>query len=157
MRIEILGGGCSKCKATEKIIRQVVEELGKEVEIVKVEDLQEIVNRGVIMTPAVFINSEVKGVGRIPTTEDIKKLLQKENLPIILSGGSNDITPCTEVFHYVEPVITDEDYAYLNKFLNAHKYYEDNWVEELKDKAEYITTDVNNYGLMNALKYYSLI
>jgi len=39
--------------------------------------LQEIVNRGVIMTPAVFINSEVKGVGRIPTTEDIKKLLQK--------------------------------------------------------------------------------
>ncbi|MCJ7571514.1 MAG: thioredoxin family protein, partial [Candidatus Thermoplasmatota archaeon] len=50
MKIEILGTGCPKCKATEKIVRKVVEELGKKVDIVKVEDLQEIVDRGVMMT-----------------------------------------------------------------------------------------------------------
>ncbi len=76
MRIEILGGGCSKCKATEKIIRQVVEELGKEVEIVKVEDLQEIVNRGVMVTPAVVVNGEVKITGRVASAKEIKKILQ---------------------------------------------------------------------------------
>jgi len=76
MKIEILGGGCSKCKAIEKIIRQVVEELGKEVEIVKVEDLQEIVNRGVMVTPAVVVNGEVKITGRVASAKEIKKILQ---------------------------------------------------------------------------------
>jgi small redox-active disulfide protein 2 len=77
MKIEILGTGCPKCKATEKIVRKVVEELGKNVEIEKVEDLQEIVNRGVMMTPAVVVDGEVKIVGHVPSADEIKKLLQK--------------------------------------------------------------------------------
>ena len=77
MKIEILGSGCPKCKQTEKNVRKAVEELGIKAEIVKVEDLQEIVNRGIIMTPAVFINGESKIKGRIRSPEDIKKLLQK--------------------------------------------------------------------------------
>jgi small redox-active disulfide protein 2 len=76
MKIEILGTGCSKCRATEKIVRKVVEELGKDVEVVKVEDLQEILNRGVMMTPAVVVNGEVKIVGHIPSADEIKKLLK---------------------------------------------------------------------------------
>jgi len=76
MKIEILGTGCPKCKATEKIIRQVVGELGKDVEIIKIEDLQEIVNRGVMMTPAVVVDGEVKIVGHVPSTDEIKKLLK---------------------------------------------------------------------------------
>ncbi|MBN2600318.1 MAG: TM0996/MTH895 family glutaredoxin-like protein [Candidatus Thermoplasmatota archaeon] len=76
MKIEILGTGCPKCKATEKIVRQVVNELGKDVEIVKVEDLQQIVDRGVMMTPAVAVDGEVKIVGHVPSTEEIKKLLK---------------------------------------------------------------------------------
>ncbi len=76
MKIEILGTGCPKCKATEKIVRQVVDELGKDAEIVKVEDLQEIVNRGVMMTPAVVVNGEVKIVGHVPTEKEIKKILE---------------------------------------------------------------------------------
>ena len=75
MKIEILGTGCSKCKATEKIVKKVVEELGKDVEVVKVEDLQEIVNRGVMMTPAVVVDDEVKIVGHVPSVDEIKKLL----------------------------------------------------------------------------------
>jgi small redox-active disulfide protein 2 len=76
MKIEILGTGCPKCKATEKIVRKVVEELGKKVDIIKVEDLQEIVNRGVMMTPVVVVDGVVKIVGRIPSADEIKKLLK---------------------------------------------------------------------------------
>jgi small redox-active disulfide protein 2 len=76
MKIEILGTGCPKCKATEKIVRKVVEELGKKVDIVKVEDLQEIIDRGVMMTPAVVVDGEVKIVGHVPSTDEIKKLLK---------------------------------------------------------------------------------
>jgi small redox-active disulfide protein 2 len=76
MKIEILGTGCPKCKATEKIIRQVVGELKADVEIVKIEDLQEIVNRGIMMTPAVVVDGEVKIVGHVPSTNEIKKLLK---------------------------------------------------------------------------------
>ncbi|MEF8879280.1 MAG: thioredoxin family protein [Candidatus Thermoplasmatota archaeon] len=75
MKIEILGTGCPKCKKTEKIIRQVVDELGKNVEIVKVEDLEEIVNRGIMMTPAVVVDGEEKIVGHVPSADEIKKLL----------------------------------------------------------------------------------
>jgi len=75
MKIEILGTGCPKCKATEKVVRKVVEELGRDVEVVKVEDLQEIVNRGVMMTPAVVVDGDVKIVGHVPSTDEIKKLL----------------------------------------------------------------------------------
>jgi small redox-active disulfide protein 2 len=76
MKIEILGTGCPKCKATEKIIRQVVGELKADIEIVKIEDLQEIVNRGVMMTPAVVVDGEVKIVGHVPSADEIKKLLK---------------------------------------------------------------------------------
>ena len=76
MKIEILGIGCPKCKATEKIVKQAVEELGIKAEIVKVEDLQEIVNRGVMMTPAVVVDGEVKIVGHVPSADEIKKLLK---------------------------------------------------------------------------------
>jgi small redox-active disulfide protein 2 len=76
MKIEILGTGCPKCKATEKVVRKVVEELGKDIEVVKVEDLQEIVNRGVMMTPAVAVDGEVKIVGHVPSIDEIKKLFK---------------------------------------------------------------------------------
>jgi small redox-active disulfide protein 2 len=77
MKIEILGTGCPKCKATEKIVKKVVEELGNNAEVVKVEDLQEIVNRGVMMTPAVVIDGEVKIIGHVPHVEELKKIIKK--------------------------------------------------------------------------------
>ena len=76
MKIEILGTGCPKCKATEKVVRKVVEELEKDVEIVKVEDLQEIVDRGVMMTPAIVVDGEVKIVGHIPSIDEVKKIIK---------------------------------------------------------------------------------
>jgi len=76
MKIEILGSGCAKCKSVEKLVRDMVKELGIQVDIVKIEDLQEIINRGIMMTPAVFIDGEAKIVGRVPTADELKKLLQ---------------------------------------------------------------------------------
>ncbi len=77
MKIEILGSGCAKCKSVEKLVRNIVEELGIQVDIIKIEDLQEIVNRGIMMTPAVFIDGEAKIVGRVPSADEIKKLILK--------------------------------------------------------------------------------
>ena len=76
MKIEILGSVCAKCKSTEKLVRNIVKELGIQADIIKVEDIQEIVNRGIMMTPAIFIDGEAKIVGRIPTADELKKLLR---------------------------------------------------------------------------------
>jgi len=76
MKIEILGTGCPKCKTTEKIVKKVVKELGKDFEVVKVEDIQEIIDRGVMMTPAVVVDGEVKITGHVPTEDEIKKILK---------------------------------------------------------------------------------
>jgi len=78
MKIEILGTGCPKCRTTEKNVRKAVEESGIQAEIVKIEDLQEIIDKGVMLTPAVFINGEAKIVGRVPSSDELKTLFQKE-------------------------------------------------------------------------------
>lgn len=76
MKIEILGTGCPKCRTTEKNVRKAVEESGIQAEIVKIEDLQQIIDRGVMLTPAVFIDGEAKIVGRVPSPDELKTLFQ---------------------------------------------------------------------------------
>jgi small redox-active disulfide protein 2 len=75
MRIEVLGTGCPKCKATVVNAQKAVAELGIQAEVVKVEDLMEIASRGVMMTPALVIDGQVKVVGKVPTADEIKKWL----------------------------------------------------------------------------------
>ncbi len=76
MKIEIFGSGCVKCKKTEEIVRQVVNELNIEAEISKIEDLQKIIDKGIMMTPAVVVDGEIKILGRVPSIQDVKKILQ---------------------------------------------------------------------------------
>ena len=76
MKIEVLGTGCPKCQATVRNVEQAVKELGVQAEVVKVEDLSEITARGVMVTPALAIDGEIKCSGRIPTVEEIKNWLQ---------------------------------------------------------------------------------
>jgi len=76
-KIEILGTGCAKCKRVEKNALEAVSQLGIEAKVTKVEDIGEIVNRGVMMTPALFIDGIAKAVGRIPSVEEIKAMLQE--------------------------------------------------------------------------------
>ncbi|MBC7128662.1 MAG: TM0996/MTH895 family glutaredoxin-like protein [Thermoplasmatales archaeon] len=75
MKIEIFGTGCAKCKALEKRVREAVEEIGRDIEIVKIEDIGEIINRGVIATPALAIDGKIKVAGRIPSKEEIKEMI----------------------------------------------------------------------------------
>ncbi len=75
MKIEILGTGCAKCKSLTKNVEKAVAELGIQAEIVKVDSIQEIMNRGVMMTPALVVDGVVKVAGRIPKIEEIKNLI----------------------------------------------------------------------------------
>lgn len=74
-KIEILGTGCPKCKSLEQSARRAVEQLGIDAEIVKVEKLEEIVGRGVMVTPALAVDGVVRSSGRVLSPEDIQKLL----------------------------------------------------------------------------------
>jgi len=75
MKIEVLGTGCPKCKAAMANAEKAVAEAGVHAEFAKVDDLGEIAARGVMMTPALAIDGEIKAVGRIPTVDEIKKWL----------------------------------------------------------------------------------
>jgi len=75
MKIEILGMGCPKCKMLYENTKKAVEEIGIQAEVIKVEDMERITGYGVMMTPALIIDGEVKTTGKIPSSEDIKKWL----------------------------------------------------------------------------------
>ena len=75
MKIEILGPGCPKCKKLYENTQRAVQELSLQAEIIKVEEIKKIVNAGVMMTPALVFNGEVKSVGKVLSVDDIKKML----------------------------------------------------------------------------------
>lgn len=75
MKIEILGTGCPNCKILEENAKKAVEEKGTEAEIVKVEDINDIVSYGVMSTPAIVIDGEVKSYGKVADVEEIKQWL----------------------------------------------------------------------------------
>jgi small redox-active disulfide protein 2 len=77
MKIEILGTGCAKCKSLSKNVEKAVAELGIQAEIVKVDRIQEIMNRGVMMTPALYIDGQSRMIGKTATVDEIKKMLKK--------------------------------------------------------------------------------
>jgi len=72
MEIKVLGPGCPKCKQTEQHVREAVAEAGITANIEKVTDIMEIAGYGVLGTPAVIIDGEVKSVGKIPSKKEVK-------------------------------------------------------------------------------------
>ena len=74
MKIQILGPGCPKCHKLAEIANEAADELGLEAEIEKVTQINEIVSFGVMLTPALAIDGEVKVVGKVPSTEELKTL-----------------------------------------------------------------------------------
>jgi len=77
LNIKILGTGCPKCKKLYEETVKATQELQVAAEISKVENIKDIVNYGVMTTPALVINEKVKVVGKVPTLEEIKKLIQE--------------------------------------------------------------------------------
>ena len=77
MNIKILGIGCHKCNTLEKLTRLVVEQNGIEATITKVEDVAEIMKYGIMATPALVVNEKVEIKGRVPSMDEIKKVLTR--------------------------------------------------------------------------------
>jgi small redox-active disulfide protein 2 len=76
MKIEILGTGCAKCKKTLEVVERAVKEAGIKAEITKVEDINSIMDYGVMVTPAVVVDDDVKIAGKIPSVDDVKEWIQ---------------------------------------------------------------------------------
>lgn len=76
MKIQILGTGCPKCHQLEQNARAAVQQLGLDVEIDKVTDIREIMKFGVMMTPGLAVDGQVKSVGKLLSVEEIRILLQ---------------------------------------------------------------------------------
>ena len=75
MKLEILGTGCAKCTKLEEVTRKAASELGIDAEIAKVKEINKIMDYGVMITPALVVDGEVKIAGRVPSIEEIKKLI----------------------------------------------------------------------------------
>ena len=75
-KIQILGTGCPKCEKLAQNAKEAATELGIEYELVKVNQINDIMKMGVMMTPALAIDDVVKFSGKVASAEEIKKLLQ---------------------------------------------------------------------------------
>ena len=75
MKIQVLGTGCPKCNQLADAAKTAAEELGVEFELEKVTDINQIMSFGVMMTPALAVDGEVKVVGKVPSGDDIKAML----------------------------------------------------------------------------------
>lgn len=75
MEIKVLGSGCAKCKTTYEMIEKIVKENQLDATLSKVEDIVELLNYGIMTTPAIVVDGEVKLKGHVPTESKIKKIL----------------------------------------------------------------------------------
>lgn len=74
-KVQILGTGCPKCKALTANAEAAIRELGVDAEIVKVDQIKDIMAMGVMMTPALAVDGVVKGSGRVLTVDQVKEAL----------------------------------------------------------------------------------
>jgi small redox-active disulfide protein 2 len=76
MDIKVLGPGCAKCNKTEKLVQEVVTELGADADVEKVTDMMKIASYGVFGTPSVIVDGVVKCSGKVPKKDEIKAWIQ---------------------------------------------------------------------------------
>ena len=76
IKIQILGTGCPKCKKLTENAEEAVRDLDGDYEVVKVTDIGEIIKFGVMLTPALAVNGEVKSTGKLLSPDEIKELLR---------------------------------------------------------------------------------
>jgi small redox-active disulfide protein 2 len=80
MFIQVLGTGCAKCKTLYETVKLAVQETGVDAEIEKVEDIEKIMAFEILMTPGLVIDGEVKTAGRLPSLDEIRKLILAANV-----------------------------------------------------------------------------
>lgn len=76
MEILVLGPGCTKCVKTYEAIKKVIDEIGSDATLRKIDDIMEIMKFNVMSTPAVVVDGVVKIKGYIPSDAEIRKLLE---------------------------------------------------------------------------------
>lgn len=76
MKIEVLGTGCAKCNLLENATKKVADRLGLDYTLEHVKDIGKITDYGVMMTPALAIDGQVKVAGKVPSEAELEKLLQ---------------------------------------------------------------------------------
>ena len=75
MKIQILGSGCAKCRTLTAVAEQAARDLGLQYELEKVTDVKRYPDFGVMFTPALVVDGVVKSSGKVPSLDEVKKLL----------------------------------------------------------------------------------
>ena len=75
MKLQILGTGCPKCKKLAEVTEQAAKDLGIDYTLEKITDITAIMSFGVMMTPALAVDGKVKASGKIPSSEELRKIL----------------------------------------------------------------------------------
>jgi len=76
MKIQIFGTGCPKCKQLTDNVKLAIEDAGIDAEIEKITEISDIIDFGVMMTPALAVDGEIKIVGKVPSVKEIKEIIK---------------------------------------------------------------------------------
>ncbi len=76
MKIEILGSGCPNCIRLEQNVKKALADVGKEAEVIKVTKIQDIMSYGIMSTPAIVIDGDIKSYGKVNSVDELKKLIE---------------------------------------------------------------------------------
>jgi small redox-active disulfide protein 2 len=79
MEIKVCGPGCANCTKAENIVREAVAAAGVDAEILKISDFAEMAKLGVLSTPAIVINGQIKCVGKVPAKNEVLAWLKEKN------------------------------------------------------------------------------
>lgn len=77
INIKVLGSGCANCQKLEANVKQAVQQLGLDATVEKVTDVAQIMSYGIMRTPGLVVDGQVKVYGRVPNLDEVKQLLQK--------------------------------------------------------------------------------
>ncbi|MGD8251171.1 MAG: thioredoxin family protein [Desulfobacterales bacterium] len=75
MNIKVLGPGCKKCDKTEQIVKEALAEAGVTATVEKVTDMMQIASFGIMSTPAIVVDGDVRLVGKVPSIADVKQMI----------------------------------------------------------------------------------
>ncbi len=78
MKVQVYGTGCSNCINLEKTVKKAVDELDIDVEIEKIQDMDKILEAGLISMPGLAVDGEIKSMGRLPSVDEIKKWIKEK-------------------------------------------------------------------------------
>jgi len=76
MEIKVCGPGCANCSKTESIVKEAVADSGIDAQVLKISDFAEMAKLGILSTPAVIINGQIKCVGKVPTKNEVLEWLK---------------------------------------------------------------------------------